>query len=98
MVISARLSSTTTVIFWLHFAAIVFVIKQNLCILFPLGKIDQNEDLFSSYPVMDKQRWSLTNMAKTATSATLGALKSELKQAYCESRKLEVDRMGCNTP
>ena len=59
--------------------------------------MSNDEDLFSSYPVMDKQRWNLNNEAKTAAEATLGSLKGELKQAYCDSRKLEVDRMGCNT-
>jgi len=64
--------------------------------LYDYGKINTSEDLFRSYPVMDEERWSLTNKAKTASNATLSALKDELKQAYCQTRRLEVDRMGCN--
>ena len=90
-VTSAKLSSTTMVRFQLPF----FPISYNLSPLI-LGKINTNEDLFRSYPVMEDERWCLTNSAKTETSDTLGSLKGELKQAYCESRRLDVDRMGCN--
>ena len=75
-------------------ALIIFAQLRPLSL--SLGTIDPNEDIFSSYPVMDDQRWSLTNRAKTADSATLAALKGKLKQAYCKSRRLDVDRMGCN--
>ena len=76
-------------------ASVFFPISNNPSPLF-LGKINTNEDLFRSYPVMEDERWCLTNSAKTETFATLHSLKGELKQAYCESRKLDVDRMGCD--
>ena len=90
MVTSARLSSMIMVSLFLNFSSFI---NRNILIL---GKINTSEDLFRSYPVMDEERWSLTNKAKTASNATLGALKDELKQAYCQTRRLEVDRMGCN--
>lgn len=59
--------------------------------LYDYGTIVANE----TYPVMTPQRWAMTNSYNTTDASTIAALNAELKDAYCSSRKLSVDRMGC---
>ncbi len=59
--------------------------------LYDYGAIVGNE----SYPVMTRERWAMDNLYSTTDAATLAALKAELRAAYCSSRKLAADRMGC---
>ena len=48
-----------------------------------------------TYPVMTAARWAMVNEYNTTAPATRAAMKAELKHAYCSSRKLSADRMGC---
>ena len=44
---------------------------------------------------MTDARWAMQNAYGSTPAAVRAALKAELKAAYCASRKLGVDRMGC---
>ena len=68
-------------------------LKGDLCAneLYRYGDIVSNE----SYPVMTNERWSMVNEYKTTEENVLNAMRDELKEAYCSSRKVDVDRMGC---
>lgn len=59
--------------------------------LYDYGEIVANE----SYPVMTRERWAMDNMYNSTAAITLAALQAELLDAYCSSRKLATDRMGC---
>ena len=59
--------------------------------LYDYGAIVENE----TYPVMTPARWAMTNLYNVTAPAVIDALNAELKAAYCASRKLAVDRMGC---
>ena len=50
---------------------------------------------YPNYPVMTDERWCLVNSHKTASPALQATLHAELKAAYCASRRLDIDRMGC---
>ena len=59
--------------------------------LYDYGEIVSNE----TYPVMTPARWAMTNSYAATAPAVIDSLNAELKAAYCASRKLAVDRMGC---
>ena len=72
----------------------VFVCQPgDLCAdeLYDYGAIVPGE----AYPVMTNERWAMDNAYHRADPAVVAALNAELKGAYCSSRKLGVDRMGC---
>ena len=72
----------------------VFICQEgDLCAheLYNYGPIVANE----SYPVMTAERWAMKNDYNATDSAAIDALNSQLKDAYCTSRKVGVDRMGC---
>jgi len=50
---------------------------------------------YPNYPVMTEERWCLVNKYKTAAVAVQDALHAELKEHYCSTRRLGVDRMEC---
>lgn len=47
------------------------------------------------YPVMTNERWAMVNAYSTTDPGILDSMRAELKDAYCSSRKVDVDRMGC---
>jgi len=47
---------------------------------------------------MTEARWNLHNGYAAAPGATQTALHAELKAAYCSTRRLDIDRMGCSSP
>jgi hypothetical protein len=49
-----------------------------------------------TYPVMTDARWAMLNEYPTTAPAVQAAMAAELKAAYCSSRKLAPDRMGCD--
>lgn len=59
--------------------------------LYEYGPIVPNE----SYPVMTPERWAMANSFNATSPSVVAALNAELKDAYCSSRKVGVDRMGC---
>ena len=59
--------------------------------LYHYGAIVANE----TYPVMTRERWAMDNAFASTPPAVVASLNAELKAAYCSSRKLDVDRMGC---
>ena len=59
--------------------------------LYDYGAIVPHE----AYPVMTPERWAMDNLFNATPPATIASLNAELKAAYCGSRKLAVDRMGC---
>ncbi len=59
--------------------------------LYDYGAIVANE----TYPVMTPARWAMVNSFNVTPPAVVDSLNAELKAAYCSSRKLAVDRMGC---
>ena len=50
---------------------------------------------YPNFPVMTDERWCLVNSFKTLSEETKAALHAELKEAYCSTRRLGVDRMEC---
>eukprot|EP00937_MAST-01D_sp_MAST-1D-sp2_P007682 g7682.t1 len=59
--------------------------------LYHYGDIVESE----KYPVMTDARWAMNNAFNATPPATVAAHRAELKAAYCSSRKVGVDRMGC---
>ena len=59
--------------------------------LYQYGDIVANE----TYPVMTNERWAMNNVFNVTAPGVIDSLNTELKNAYCSSRKLAVDRMGC---
>jgi len=59
--------------------------------LYDYGAIVSNE----TYPVMTDERWAMNNKFNVTPPEEIAALKAELLSAYCTSRKLTPDRMGC---
>jgi len=45
---------------------------------------------------MTRMRWAMDNDFGTTPPPVIDSLNAELKAAYCNSRKLAVDRMGCS--
>ena len=60
--------------------------------LYDYGPISSD---YPHFPVMRRERWNLDNVHADAPAATQAALHAELKHAYCSTRRLGVDRMGC---
>ena len=60
--------------------------------LYDYGPISSD---YPNFPVMTERRWNLHNVYKAATPGTQRALHEELKAAYCSTRRLAADRMGC---
>ena len=50
---------------------------------------------YPHFPVMTDERWCLVNAYRSKPEAVRAALHDELKHAYCSTRRLGVDRMGC---
>jgi hypothetical protein len=52
---------------------------------------------YPNYPVMTDERWCLNNSHWMASTAVKAALHAELQAAYCDTRRLDIDRMGCTS-
>ena len=50
---------------------------------------------YPNFPVMQEERWCIHNLYQSAGAARQAALHAELRAAYCDSRRLDADRMGC---
>ena len=60
--------------------------------LYDYGNITSD---YPNYPVMTRERWNIDNIWGAQSNATKRELAAMLKAAYCDSRRLGVDRMGC---
>lgn len=60
--------------------------------LYDYGKITSD---YPNYPVMTRERWNIDNIWGAQSNATKRELAAMLKAAYCDSKRLDVDRMGC---
>ncbi len=52
---------------------------------------------YPNFPVMTDERWCVRNSYKASSAGLHAALHRELKDAYCGSRRLPANRMGCPT-
>jgi|TARA_B110000908_G_C9964533_1_gene318370 hypothetical protein len=50
---------------------------------------------YPNYPVMTRERWNIDNVFAKQSAAVKAALAADLKEAYCSTKRLDVDRMGC---
>lgn len=50
---------------------------------------------YPDYPVMKRERWNIDNIYQNLSETLKTSLHEELKEAYCSSKRLDVDRMGC---
>lgn len=71
-------------------------VEGDLCQteLYEYGPITSD---YPHYPVMTDERWCLDNAYRRQPKAVRDALHEELKHAYCSTRRLGVDRMGCDS-
>jgi hypothetical protein len=60
--------------------------------LYDYGPIESE---YPNFPVMTDARWCLVNSYKSTPANVQAALHTELKEHYCSTRRLGVDRMQC---
>ena len=60
--------------------------------LYDYGPIEAE---YPNYPVMTDQRWSIHNVYKSTTPAMKHELHHNLREAHCSTKRLDVDRFGC---
>ena len=51
---------------------------------------------YPNYPVMARERWNIDNAFAATAPPMKAVLHAQLKHAYCSTRRLAVDRMGCH--
>jgi len=50
---------------------------------------------YPNYPIMTDERWSIDNAYRSTSPAAKHQLRHDLREAYCSTRRLDVDRFGC---
>ena len=50
---------------------------------------------YGKYPIMTRERWNIDNLYLNQSVQMKGVLHEMLKEQYCTTKRLEVDRMGC---